>query len=82
VAGSLHMTKIDQELDLSGLNCPLPILRTKKALAQTESGTVLKVIGTDPGSTREFRMLAKQGGAELLSVTEEGERFIYVLRKL
>lgn len=76
------MTRFDQELDLSGLNCPLPILRTKKALALAVPGTVLKVIGTDPGSPREFRMFAQQGGIELLSISEEEARYVYLLRKL
>jgi tRNA 2-thiouridine synthesizing protein A len=76
------MTQFDQELDLTGLNCPLPILRTKKALALVEPGTVIKVIGTDPGSPREFHMFAKQGSAELISVTEDEDSYIYFLRKL
>ncbi|RKZ37860.1 MAG: SirA family protein [Gammaproteobacteria bacterium] len=76
------MTHYDQELDLTGLNCPLPILRTKKALALAEPGTVLKVIGTDPGSPREFHMFAKQGSAELISITEEPGRYVYLLRKI
>lgn len=71
----------DQELDLTGLNCPLPILKTKKALALANPGTVLRVIGTDPGSVKEFRMFAKQGGFEILDLVEEPERFIYLLRK-
>ncbi|MDX1592895.1 MAG: sulfurtransferase TusA family protein [Gammaproteobacteria bacterium] len=76
------MTEPDQELDLSGLNCPLPILRTKKAIAQASSGTVLRVIGTDPGSPREFRAFAEQGGFELLSVEEETRgRYVYLIRK-
>ena len=76
------MAEYDQELDLSGLNCPLPILRTKKALALAAPGSVIKVIGTDPGSVKEFRMFVKQGSAELVSLDEEPERFVYLLRKL
>jgi len=76
------MTHYDQELDLTGLSCPLPILRTKKALALAEPGTVLKVIGTDPGSPREFHMFAKQGSAELISITEEPGHYVYLLRKI
>jgi tRNA 2-thiouridine synthesizing protein A len=75
------MTHVDQELDLSGLNCPLPILRTKKALALAAPGTVLKVIGTDAGSPKEFHSFAQQGGFELLSVTEEAGRYVFLLRK-
>ena len=76
------MTQFDLELDLTGLNCPLPILRTKKALALAEPGTVIKVIGTDPGSPREFHMFARQGSAELISVTEDDDYYVYLLRKL
>lgn len=76
------MADYDQELDLSGLNCPLPILRTKKALALAAPGSVIKVIGTDPGSVKEFRMFVQQGSAELVSLSEEPDRFVYLLRKL
>jgi tRNA 2-thiouridine synthesizing protein A len=75
------MIDYDQELDLSGLNCPLPILRTKKALALAAPGTVLKVIGTDPGSVKEFRVFARQGGFELLSCSEAADHFVYLIRK-
>jgi tRNA 2-thiouridine synthesizing protein A len=75
------MTDHDQELDLTGLNCPLPILRTKKAIALADPGTVIRVIGTDPGSPKEFRAFAAQGGFELLSVAEEEGRYVYLLRK-
>lgn len=75
------MTDYDQELDLTGLNCPLPILRTKKAIALAAPGTVLRVIGTDPGSPREFRAFAEQGGFELLSVDEQADRYVYLIRK-
>ena len=50
----------DKELDASGLNCPLPILRTKKALAELAAGQVLKVIATDPGSVKDMQAFAKQ----------------------
>ncbi len=75
------MADFDQELDLSGLNCPLPILRTKKAIALADKGTVIRVIGTDPGSPKEFRAFAAQGGFELLSVEEEEPgRYVYLIR--
>ncbi len=74
------MTDHDQELDLTGLNCPLPILRTKKAVALAAPGTVIRVIGTDPGSPREFHAFSKQGGFELLSVSEEEGRYVYLIR--
>ena len=55
-----------RELDVKGLNCPLPILRTKKTLAEMESGQVLRVLATDPGSLKDFPAFAKQTGNELL----------------
>ena len=57
----------DKELDARGLNCPLPILRAKKALAEMTSGQVLRIIATDPGSVKDFQAFAKQTGNELLS---------------
>ncbi|RMD67782.1 MAG: SirA family protein [Gammaproteobacteria bacterium] len=75
------MVEFDQELDASGLNCPLPVLRTKKALANMESGKVLKVIATDPGSVKDFEAFAKQTGNELLESYEEGGKYIFFLKK-
>ncbi|MDD2918931.1 sulfurtransferase TusA family protein [Rhodoferax sp.] len=72
---------IDKEIDTSGLNCPLPILKAKKALAELESGQVLKVIATDGGSLRDFQAFAKQTGNELLEQQTLGEEFIHVLRR-
>lgn len=59
--------EFDVELDARGLNCPLPILRSKKALAQMEAGQVLHVLATDPGSVKDFAAFAKQTGNELVS---------------
>jgi tRNA 2-thiouridine synthesizing protein A len=71
----------DHELDASGLNCPLPILRAKKALAGMEQGQVLKVLATDPGSVKDFEAFARQTGNALLdSSTEEG-KFKFLLEK-
>jgi tRNA 2-thiouridine synthesizing protein A len=72
---------IDVELDTRGLNCPLPILKAKKALTAMESGQVLKVVSTDTGSLRDFAAFAKQTGNELLSQTTEGSDFIHVLKR-
>ena len=58
--------QIDKELDTRGLNCPLPILKAKKALADMSSGQLLRVVSTDPGSTRDFQAFAKQTGNELV----------------
>ena len=75
------MADYDKELDASGLNCPLPILRAKKALAELESGKVLRVIATDPGSVKDFEAFAKQTGNELLDSSEEGGQYFFLLKK-
>ncbi|BDU56363.1 sulfurtransferase TusA family protein [Limnohabitans sp. TEGF004] len=72
---------IDVELDTRGLNCPLPILKAKKALAGMQSGQVLKVVSTDTGSVRDFAAFAKQTGNELLSQTTEGSDFVHILKR-
>jgi tRNA 2-thiouridine synthesizing protein A len=70
-----------KELDTRGLNCPLPILKAKKALAEMASGEVLKVVSTDPGSMRDFQAFARQTGNELVRQTEEAADFIHFLRR-
>ncbi|QLQ02781.1 MAG: sulfurtransferase TusA family protein [Thiobacillus sp.] len=71
----------DKELDARGLNCPLPILRAKKALAEVASGQVLKILSTDPGSVKDFAAFAKQTGNELLSTAEAGGEFTFFMKK-
>lgn len=71
----------NKDLDTRGLNCPLPILKAKKALADMASGQVLKVVATDPGSNRDFQAFARQTGNELLEQTTEGDDFIHYLRR-
>ncbi|HQT72057.1 MAG TPA: sulfurtransferase TusA family protein [Thiobacillus sp.] len=71
----------DKELDARGLNCPLPILRAKKSLAEVESGQVLKILSTDPGSVKDFAAFAKQTGNELLSTAEAGGEFTFFMKK-
>lgn len=71
----------DREVDASGLNCPLPILRTKKALAEMQSGQVLKVTSTDPGSARDFAMFAKQTGNELVEQADQSGSFIFYMKR-
>jgi tRNA 2-thiouridine synthesizing protein A len=71
----------DRELDARGLNCPLPILRTKKSLNDMTSGQVLKILATDPGSVRDFQAFSKQTGNHLLSSTESSGEFHFYLRK-
>jgi len=72
---------IDKEIDTSGLNCPLPILKAKKALAELTSGQTLKVVATDAGSLRDFQAFAKQTGNELLEQQTVGTDFIHILRR-
>ena len=72
---------IDKEIDTRGLNCPLPILKAKKALADLKSGQTLKVVSTDAGSVRDFQAFAKQTGNELLEQKTEGVDFIHVLKR-
>ncbi|OFZ70006.1 MAG: preprotein translocase subunit TatC [Betaproteobacteria bacterium RBG_16_58_11] len=71
----------DKELDARGLNCPLPILRTKKGLAELTSGQVLKVIATDPGSVKDMQAFAKQTGNELVSSAEASGEFTFFMKK-
>ena len=71
----------DKELDARGLNCPLPILKAKKALADMTSGQTLKVIATDAGSVRDFQAFAKQTGNELVDQQTVGEEYIHILRR-
>lgn len=75
------MADFDRELDASGLNCPLPILRAKKTLADMESGQILHIIATDPGSVKDFEASAKQTGNELMSSGEEGGKFTFMMKK-
>lgn len=75
------MANFDQELDTSGLNCPLPILRAKKSLASLDAGQVLHIIATDPGSIKDFEAFAKQTGNELTESREEGGKFYFLMKK-
>ncbi|WP_374664243.1 sulfurtransferase TusA family protein [Ramlibacter sp.] len=73
--------QIDKEIDTRGLNCPLPILKAKKALTDMESGQLLKVVSTDGGSLRDFQAFAKQTGNELVEQNSANGEFIHVLRR-
>ena len=75
------MANFDKELDASGLNCPLPILRAKKALADLEAGQVLHIIATDPGSVKDFEAFANQTGNELMESSENGGKFEFLIKK-
>ncbi|MBS7350601.1 MAG: sulfurtransferase TusA family protein [Comamonas sp.] len=73
--------KFDQEVDARGLNCPLPILKAKKALSQMESGQLLRVLATDSGSLADFQAFAKQTGNELVQQETQGQEYIHLLRR-
>src|SRR6266850_2293405 len=75
------MTTFNKDLDVRGLNCPLPILRAKKALAELKSGDVLRVLATDPGSVKDFQAFAKQTGNQLLSHDEADKVFTFLMKK-
>jgi tRNA 2-thiouridine synthesizing protein A len=75
------MSNFDQELDATGLNCPLPILRAKKALATLGGGQVLRVVATDPGSVKDFDAFAKQTGNTLLESRQEGNKYFFLIKK-
>ena len=73
--------QIDKEIDTRGLNCPLPILKAKKALTDMTTGQVLRIIATDPGSVKDFEAFAKQTGNPLLSQAATANEFTFFLRK-
>ena len=73
--------QIDKEIDTSGLNCPLPILKAKKALNDMASGQVLKIIATDPGAWRDFEAFAKQTGHELVLQEKTSVHFVFGLKR-
>jgi len=71
----------DKELDARGLSCPLPILKTKKALNDLASGQVLKVVSTDPGSVKDMQAFSNQTGNPLVSQAEQGKEYVFFLKK-
>ena len=76
------MTEFTEELDTSGLSCPLPILKSKKAIKKLEVGDILKIISTDPGSVKDIGSWTRMTGHELLSHEESGKTFVYYVKKL
>ncbi len=72
---------VNKELDTRGLNCPLPILKAKKALAEMSSGELLRVVSTDAGSMRDFQAFARQTGNELVEQITVGSDYQHVLRR-
>lgn len=75
---SMHF---DKEVNACGLNCPLPILRAKKALADMQSGQILKVLATDPGAQRDFVAFAKQTGNQIIEVSTQDDVFTLLMRR-
>ncbi|WP_020558317.1 sulfurtransferase TusA family protein [Thiofilum flexile] len=75
------MSEFNQELDARGLNCPLPILRTKKAMNTLASGEILKVIATDPGSVKDMESFAKQTGNEIVGSGESSGEYTFFIKK-
>ena len=75
------MSDFDKELDTSGLNCPLPIIKAKKEINTMDSGQTLKIISTDPGAVKDFESFANQTGNELLSTEEKDNKFYFLLKK-
>ena len=73
--------EVQKDLDARGLNCPLPILKAKKALAELASGEVLRIVATDTGSVRDFQAFARQTGNELMEQQTVGTDFIHVLKR-
>lgn len=75
------MSHFDQELDACGLNCPLPILRAKKALSGMQGGQVLHIIATDPGSVKDFEAFSKQTGNQLMESREDSGKYHFYMKK-
>ena len=76
------MSNFDEELDASGLNCPLPVIQASKLMNEMNAGKVLKVIATDPGSLVDFKAYADQTGHKLVESLQDGSTFIYYLEKV
>lgn len=68
-------------LDVKGLNCPMPLLKAKKALNEMSPDALLRVLATDPGSVRDFEVFARQSGHALLESRQDGDTYVYLLRK-
>lgn len=73
--------EVSTELDVQGLNCPMPLLKAKQALNRLAAGETLRVLATDPGSVRDFEVFSAQSGNDLLDKRTDGDTFVYLLRK-
>jgi tRNA 2-thiouridine synthesizing protein A len=78
---SILTQTVDRELDTKGLSCPLPILKTKKTLAEMTSGQTIRIVCTDAGSVRDFQAFAKQTGNPLLGQAEDGAHFVHLMQR-
>jgi tRNA 2-thiouridine synthesizing protein A len=76
-----HLEKPDEQLDASGLHCPLPILKTRKAMSSLATGDKLLVLSTDPGSVRDMESFCRQTGNDLMSTLENDGRYEFMIRK-
>ena len=77
----VEMTTANATLDARGLNCPLPILRAKKAIKELESGQILEMIATDPGSLKDMAAFCQQTGNQLLSSAESDDAYVFLIQK-
>ncbi len=77
----MSVTTHDKELDARGMNCPLPILRARKALNEMTTGQVLRIVATDPGSVKDFESFSKQTGNQLMSHSAGEKEFTFYIRK-
>jgi tRNA 2-thiouridine synthesizing protein A len=82
VVNKMAQENIKETLDASGLSCPLPVLKTKKAMKNLAVGEILKVISTDPGSKKDMASWSRMTGQELMESTEEDGKFVYLIKKL
>jgi tRNA 2-thiouridine synthesizing protein A len=78
----VHKLDVTETLDTSGLSCPLPVLKTKKAIKGLAVGDLLKVISTDPGSKKDIPSWARVTGQEIIDSSEDGDKYIFVVKKL
>ncbi len=77
----VDVLKEDQVLDCSGLSCPMPVVKTSKAIKTLEIGQVLKMVATDPGAPPDMEAWSRQTGNELLRSTQEGGKFVFYIRR-
>lgn len=77
----MTLVEANEVIDTSGLNCPLPVLKAKKAIKSIDVGSVLKIISTDPGSKKDIPAWARVTGQEILEESEEGGKFVFYVKR-